>query len=537
MSRVSTSLRRRAWAAALTVSAALIVGTVTAAPARADVGPFFLYVDSPATVGRLAFADGTGAGETGITSGMRVRRYDASADGSVVALVGASGTPSTPVGDSTGGLLVSKNGVTRLLTTYVDTNPVVSADGATVWFVTDGDLYSYATSGTTVTRITTGGPFFPPTEDHFLTRISVSPSGDRIAAVYRTFDANDDVNGSTVTVSTIAATPADLFSISYTGAGSPEAGNDSPAWLDNEHVLFSRCDTGACATWVWRQVDLTAGTPSDAAFNGPNNLYDLRKLGSVWFAWQDSGSGASFSTQLLSSVDDAQSFSITGAPRTDSDTSQFYVPVTAAPTAFSGTAASANRAQSDALLLLSTARVTTGGSAVYLALAEYLRPVGDEVFPDDSDATFRGQLQYSTDGRKTWKLLRTTSGATSVAFPGLPFPGNGRTQALTRNTYFRFVFAGDAFAAPTTSSSELVVVSPTITAKAKKKGSKRIVSGTVKRSGGKVLLYKGSKKLASASIGSTGAFKFKARKLAKGSYTLKVAADASWASSSKKLKV
>ena len=124
-----------------------------------------------------------------------------------------------------------------------------------------------------------------------------------------------------------------------------------------------------------------------------------------------------------------------------------------------------------------------------------------------------------------------------MAFPGLPFPGNGRTQALTRNTYFRFVFAGDAFAAPATSSSELVVVSPTITAKAKKKGSKRIVSGTVKRSGGKVLLYKGSKKLASASIGSTGAFKFKARKLAKGSYTLKVAADASWASSSKKLKV
>ena len=90
-----------------------------------------------------------------------------------------------------------------------------------------------------------------------------------------------------MTVSTIAATPLNLFSISYTGAGSPEAGNDSPAWLDNEHVLFSRCDTGACATWVWRQVDLTAGTPSDAAFNGPNNLYDLRKLGSVWFAWRD----------------------------------------------------------------------------------------------------------------------------------------------------------------------------------------------------------------------------------------------------------
>ena len=465
-----------------------------------------------------------------------MRRYDASADGSVVALVGASGTPSTPVGDSTGGLLglqERRHAPAHDVRQHQPRGLRRRRDRV----VRDGRRpLSYATAGTTVTRITSGGQFFPPTEDHFLTRISVSPSGDRIAAVYRTFDANDDVNGSTVTVSTIAATPAHLFSISYTGAGSPEAGNDSPAWLDNDNVLSSRCDTGACATWVWRQVDLTAGTPSDAAFNGPSNLYDLRKLGSVWFAWQDSGSGASFSTQLLSSVDDAQSFSITGTARTDSDTSQ---PTSRSPLRPPRSAARPPRP---------TARSRTGscaldgarhhrGSAVYLALAEYPRPVGDEVFPDDSDATFRGQLEHSTDGRRTWKLLRTTKGATSVAFPGLPFPGNGRTQALTRNTYFRFVFAGDAFAAPATSSSELVVVSPTITAKAKKKGSKRIVSGTVKRSGGKVLLYKGSKKPASASIGSTGAFKFKARKLAKGSYTLKVAADASWASSSKKLKV
>ena len=57
-------------------------------------------------------------------------------------------------------------------------------------------------------------------------------------------------------------------------------------------------------------------------------------------------------------------------------------------------------------------RVSTGGSAVYLAFNEYLRPVGAQVFPDDSDLTFRGSLQYSTDGRRTWKVLRTTSGLT-----------------------------------------------------------------------------------------------------------------------------
>lgn len=537
MSRVSTTLRRRAWATALMVVAALSVGTIAAAPARADVGPFFLYVDSPSTVGRLAFADGTGAGEAGISTGLRVRRYDASADGSVVAVVGTSGTATTPSIDTTGGLLVSVGGTTRLLSTYVDTNPVVSADGATVWFVTDGDLYRFTTSTTTLTRVTDTAPFLPPTDDHGLTRISVSPSGGRIAAVYSRYDAQDRIDDSLVTISTTEESPTELFAKAYAGADALEAGSDAPAWIDDDHVLFSRCATGECATWVWRSVDLTAAPSVDVGFFGPGDLYDLRKLGTVWFAWKDTVTDGVLTTQLYSSVDEAQSFSITGPARQDSDTSAFYVPVTAAPAAFSGTAASANRAQSDALLLLSTPRVSTGGSAVYLAFNEYLRPVGAQVFPDDSDLTFRGSLQYSTDGRRTWKVLRTTSGTTSVAFPGLPFPGNGRTQALTRNTYFRWVFAGDAFAAPSTSSTELVTVSPTIAAKAKKKGSKRVVSGTVKRSGGKILLYKGSKKLATASIGSTGSFTFKARPLAKGSYTLKVAADASWASTSKKLKV
>jgi hypothetical protein len=540
MSLARTSPRGRAWAVALSVVAALVVGTVTAAPARADVGPFFLYVDSPGSVGRLAFADRAGEGETGITTGMQVRSYDASANGSVVALVGFSGGATTPSSDSTGGLLVSVNGATRLLSTYVDTNPVVSVDGSTVWFVSDGDLYRFATSGTTVTRITDGGEFFPPTTEHFLTRISVSPDGDRIAAVYRRFDANDDVDASTVTVSTIPApldAPATLFTINYMGADAVEAANEAPAWFDNDTVAFARCATGACATWVWRQVDLTADPVADAAFNGPNNLYDLRKLGTLWLAWKDTGSGASLSTQLMSSVDGALTFQTTGLPRTDSDSSKLYVPVTAAPATISGTAAAANSAQSDGVLLLSTARVPTGGSAVYLAFAEYLRPVGAQLWPDDSDATFRGQLQYSTDGRRTWRVLRTTTGATQVAFPGLPFPGNGRTQALTRNTYFRFVFAGDAFAAPATSTTKLVVVSPTITAKAKKKGTKRVVSGTVKRSGGTIVLSKGTRKLATATIGSTGAFRFTKRTLPKGTYTLKVRSDASWGSSTKKLKV
>ena len=68
-------------------------------------------------------------------------------------------------------------------------------------------------------------------------------------------------------------------------------------------------------------------------------------------------------------------------------------------------------------------------------------------------------------------------------------------------------------------------------------GKSTLTKALEKRSGGKIALYKGSKKLATATIGSTGAFRFKARKLAKGTYTLKVAGDASWDKTSKKLKV
>lgn len=535
MTRTTTSLRRRAAGTALAVAAALTVGLVQAAPASAADDPHFLFVDDAAGDG-IAYAGPTGDGKTAITSNLQAARIDASEDGSVVATNAFSGTPATPNEDIAGGLLVSKGGVTRLLTTYVDTNPVVSADGATVWFVTDGDLYSYATSGTTVTRITTQGQFTPPTGYDFLTRISVSPSGGRIAAIYRNFDTNDKVDKSLVKVTTVAASPATLFTRTYTGAAAAEAFYDRPAWIDEDNVAFGECTDGGCDSWTWRKADLSAVPATESAFDGPNGLYDLRKLGTTWYGWKDTGTGASAETELWTSTDDAASFTAWGTPRTDGTSSLYYVPVSAQPGSFSGLT-SVNPGISDASLLLSESKVSTGGSAVYFAANFYLRPVGSQNAFDDSDVVQRGVLSYSTDGKKTWKVLRTTTGATKVAFPGLPFAGNGRTQALTRNTWFRWTYTGDAFAAAKTSASELVQVAPTISAKAKKKGSKKVVSGTVKRSGGTIALYKGSKKLGKTSIKANGAFSFKALKLAKGTYTLKTAGDASWAASSKKLKV
>ncbi|MFN8168243.1 MAG: hypothetical protein U0S36_05610 [Candidatus Nanopelagicales bacterium] len=531
----TTSLGRRAAATALAVAGALTLGLVQAAPASAAPDPLFYAVDS-VSGDSIVFGGLAGHSGSPVTYDMQVSRYDASADGSVVAVNAFSGTPSDPDRDIAGGLLVHKGGVTRLLTTYVDTNPVVSADGATVWFVTDGDLYSYATSGTTVTRITTSGQFTPPTGYDFLTRISISPSGGRIAAVYRNFDANDKVDKSVVKVTTVGASPTTLFTKTYTGAANAEAFDDSPAWLDEDDVAFGQCVDGSCDAWTWRKVDLTVPNGSESAFDGPNGLYDLRKLGSTWYAWKTTGTGVDTSTILWSSTDDAVTFSEIGTPRNDGASTFYYVPVTQKAAEFNGLT-SVNPGVSDASLLLSAGKVSTGGSAVYFAGNFYLRPVGAQDPFNDADLVQRGTLSYSTDGKKTWKVLRTTTGATKVAFPGLPFPGNGRTQALTRNTWFRWSYTGNAFAASATSSAELVQVAPTITAKAKKKGSKKVVSGTVARTGGTIALYKGSKKLGKTSIKATGAFSFKALKLARGSYTLKTAGDASWAASSKKLKV
>lgn len=542
MSLASTSPRRRAWAAALSVAAALVVGTVTSAPAEAASTTWILQTDiglgwNLSTVD----VDDPGLPKTAVTNGLVADFVDASDDGRVVAAVGSGGSSSTPFYDSGHGLLVSVGGSTRLVASVVDTAPVVSSDGASVWFVSDGDMYHYDVASRYVSPRSSQRQFASPANGE-VSSFSVSPSGTMAAAVFRTYasTAPYPVVGSQlklISLNSLVAVPLVVRTFSG-GAGVAQAYADAPQWIDESNLVYGVCLTGTCADWKHFAVDPGAGQPwAGTEVAALENSYDVRRIGAQWWFWNDTTDGGAPSTTMSTANLDFSSVLGTLAYPYGSSTGR-YLPVTAKPAAFSGATPPLDGAVTKADILPSDLSVAWGARVVYLAFADYLRGVGDQTFDSDAESVYKGTVQFSTDGKRTWRSMGTTSSEVRIPYPGVPgLDGNGRTTVLTRNTWLRWVWAGDAFAARATSPARLIVVKPTITAKAKKKGSKRVVSGTVKRSGGKVALYKGSKKLATATIGTTGAFKFKARTLAKGSYTLKVAADASWGSSTKKLKV
>ena len=124
MSRARTALRRRASAAALTVSVALVMGAVAAVPARAASTAWILQTDVGLGWNLSAVdVDDAARPKTAVTAGLVADYVDASDDGGVVAVVGSGGSSSTPYYDSGHGLLVSVGGSTRLVASVADTGP------------------------------------------------------------------------------------------------------------------------------------------------------------------------------------------------------------------------------------------------------------------------------------------------------------------------------------------------------------------------------------------------------------------------------
>ncbi len=250
--------------------------------------------------------------------------------------------------------------------------------------------------------------------------------------------------------------------------------------------------------------------------------------------FHDSGSGSSFTTSVGTTTDLAVP-PVTSTPRIDGAHTFDYLPTAALPTP---QIAAANRSALTPLLATSATLVPTGAAPVYFAGGEYLHPVGSETFGADAALVLRGLLQVSYDRGHTFRTLRTTTGSTHLTWPGQPTVwGNGRTPRLTRNTWLRWVFPGDAFVRPAVSPTVLVRVAPTISARVSRSGTHRRISGRVARIRGRVLLYLGTKLIASAPIGAAGTFTFGWRSLAHGRYTLVSVPDASWAASRKILSV
>lgn len=518
-------------AALLAVVLALAVLAPVGAPATAAAaGPVVTYMDvGLAGQGTrwLRSAEPTGASSVALTpSTYRVHSFDVSQDGSAV-VAGLSTPAVVPSPDDRSYALVlvqrtPTGATTRVLCDGWDTNPVVSADGSTVWWMFLGFVWKYHAGVTTLQSL---APQWSERTGETVTGFAVSPDGSQALAVY---DGPSGTKGRVVAGSLTDAYLGDTQPFFEKVFTDPALQPDSAvvAWLDDDTPLYGVYSTDIVTESA--SMSLFGGSAESLGFD-TTGLYDIRRLGSSWWVWRESGDQSQYAVVPdLASVGSA-----TFTSRSNGSSTMRYVPSDVSPPSLTS---AVNRATTTAHLSLSRPKVTTGSRVLYSSYADYKTalPRDPSFYPTEVS---RGLLQRSTN-RTSWSTVGWTSWAHPVPWPGDPgYYGNAYTPVLTRNSWFRWVFPGDYLTRASTSPVRKVVVTPIIKAKVVKKGGKRVVSGTVTRVGGKLLLYRGSRKVATAAISSSGSYRFKARSLSIGRYTLKVRADASWGAASKKLKV
>ncbi len=517
-------------AAAVAIGLGLLAGPATSAAADAP-SPVVAFIDFGANHDdnalKVGAPDGTAA--TRLTpSSVETVTYAVSADGNSLVVGGVVSTASG--NDATWGVsLVQRDpgtGVTttRLITTLWDTRVAMSADGGTVWWLYGGSVYRYRSgSGTTLVG---SKVFTAPSSSYYPYTFAVSPDGTQGAVVFQRLSSAGNVIAGKVVARPLDGSTGPRFDRLY-ATSTPIPAADTLAWVDDATLLYADVSAG---DHHLHTTTLSADGVSGTTVDGPTGEYQVQQLGSDWWSWHDTGSASAITTQFGTSADPMVA-PATLASRVDGDHTSWYRPTLAAPPVM-GTAT--NRATAHPSLYLSASLTTTGKRVVYASWNDYLATMPGATLTNDANYTSRGVLESSTDGH-SFRTAAYTSSDHPVAWPGQPGTfGEGQTGALTRNTWFRWRFAGDVFAAPGTSRTVKVSVRPTLTVSVRTYGSKHRVYGHVSRKGGKAVLYRIGANYAKTTIGaakisSTGAYSFGIRSLRPGRYRVYVPSDAYWA--------
>ena len=494
----------------------------------ADPPPAVSFVDYGATGStywqlKSAAPDGS-APQLLTPAGYMTYRYDVSQDGNTMILGVARGAVSAVGADRTYGLVLVRRvaGVTtsRMLTNFWDTNPVLSPDGATAWWISGGKVWKYTAGVTTLVTAS----LFAPRYGETIAGFAVSPDGTHGAVAYR----EDGV--------VLTSTYSRLFAADFVAGTSTDyldwsanlkLGWAPLVWANATSLIYGYWDG---VTWLNGAAALSSsgGTglaPPPADLTG---MYDIRLYGTDWWAWLNTTTTTDYAT----SPDLAGLATATFNPRIDGVDSEWHYTSAVTPPALTS---AVNRATTHPYLYLSVASTLYGKKAVYDSWAEYLTALPGETFANDATWTARGTLQYSINGT-TWRALTTTTWAHPVPWPGSTYKAAGYTQVLTRNTWYRWIYPGDYLTTPSTSRTVLVKVVPIVKAKVTVSGTKRIVSGSATRIGGSAVLYKvvGTKliKVATTTLTSKGLYNFGRRSLAHGTYRVTTVADRYWAAGS-----
>jgi hypothetical protein len=545
----STLRRGAAFGAAAGVLAALTVAVPTTVSAATAV-PGVAYIDATVAASsslKVAGVDGSSPVSI-IPAGLQATSFAASSDtdaaSSTVAVVVRTIAPK--VQDTTSALVVTHGGVSKVVSSFTDANPVVSADGLFVWFLTHGNLWKYDVVAGTAVQINGGAEFNPwaaaPGSHSYVYRLAVSTDGSKAAELLQSYPNSGPggVNRSQVRVFDIVQTGASFdktpiwTSFNYLGntLTSPQLLPYNFVFTDSDTLVTGECVNDPCATWTTFSVNTS--TAPDGVKTGTgitalpnlNNLLSLRQTAGTWWAWALDQTAHTLTPSTTTDNTFATPLTAAAAWAGADHDFAFIQPVADTPATFTSLAAKMGVA---ATLNLSAKSVNSGAQVHFDGFGTYPAPLSGEVVQKETGQVWKGQLQSSIDAGKTW----TVAGATTF--------GGGLTAKLTRTTQFRWFFAGDALTAPAYSGRKVVSVTPGLTVKVTKSGTRRIVAGTTTRVGGTITLFKltGRKyvKVLATTISAKGGWSFGKRLLAAGAYRVVTTPDASWASAAKAFRI
>lgn len=504
-------------------TSAASAGSIHASPTltSADL-PNFGYIDlryGQTRQLKSSSVDGT-TGRVLISSSYSVTSYDVSEDGSTTVAGLRSPVPPASVWDTAWGLVLTHAGdqsASRLLATDWDTNPVLSADGRTAWWLSYGSLFraQFAdwTQPPTIERVSTA---FSAT----LSRgepgwLAVSRDGTEAAVLYYGKDGQTEIqieplDGGTWTRRLV-----------YTGKWVAESA--SFVFVDASHFLFTLWNRLDDASPL---VDVMIAQDTPAATTLYNDIYDVRPCDGRWYMWKDDST-----TSYVGVTDDPAVLPTEWVPRTNGRGTVRYVPSVALPPAI---AFASDRATANAVLELGSSRALYRGKLTYIASNLYIRSLVGETAEQNGNITYRGVLQSSIDG-VTYANVATTTGAR--AFRTATGVWTGYTPVLARNTWFRWRYLGDAMTAPGYSTVSKVTVLPIVTAKVARSGSKTTVYGAATRQRGTAILQRlvSGKyvQVATTVMTKAGAFTFGSRVLPHGTYRVVIVADRYWGAAAK----
>ncbi len=570
-----TTRRTFTLGAVATTAGALALALLPASVAHAGpTAPVFSYLSSAGVGGNkvpyvnVATGDPVALPPTATaltaTSGVQTYAYDVSNDGKSWAGCMATGPVTANDYDRTYALVLTHSEgplvVSKIISNFCEGNPVLSADGASLWWFSGDKIAKFSATydGSTAaisgsTTVVSTGQFViarTPALDaiEYVEGLAVSPDGVNAAVMFADRSGMGTVSRvRAAALSTAAPKPA-YFEAKYNSvsatASAPVPRPDTFVFTLNGTVLYNVVDSKAAApqpSTAWT-ADIPAGvtttvpTPATALDGtyGVRPYLDPATPGvttPTWYVWRDVYSGVTFDhTEYATTVD--VTAALTGwTARTDGDKTSSYVPSTASPAPMSVVGVPAPAHASFTVL---ASAVSYGKRASFTSRYNLydINPLSGSYAASAAAEVDKGKLEWSSDGGRTW-ASKTTSGAEAYPSGGRWIFGNSPT-VLTRNTYFRWTYQGSLFTAAAPSITRLVRVVPTVKVAVTKyaNGSRRIY-GAATRKYGAAQLWRYSKgawrKVTTIGINPVGAFNFGTKKWPRGKYRVITLADAGWA--------